>query len=136
MSIRTRISVIAGVATLLLSTNAFAAGTVKATFVIKNAATQWGQSVYVVGDQPELGKWSPGKGLALKMQGKGKNATWTGSTSLPAGSPVQYKYVKWDGKSADWEADEPTKSKNREVRVPSHGAVTFDDHSFKKVKAK
>ena len=112
------------------------AGNIKTTFIVKNAATAWGQSVYVVGDQDALGKWEPSKGLALKIKGSGKNATWVGSTSLPAGSSVQYKYVKWDGKSADWEADEPTKSKNREVRTPLTGAVTIDDHSFKKVKAK
>ena len=108
--------------------------TVTATFVVGNAATSAAQRVYVVGDQPALGKWNPSKGLVLKIHGSGKNAVWTGSTTLPAGAPVQYKYVKWNGQTADWEADEPTKSKNREVRTPSTGHATYNDHSFKQVK--
>jgi len=127
--------VLTAVTALAFASTAHAAGAVKATFTIKNAGTAWGQSVYVVGDVDALGKWDPGKGLALKMHGSGKNATWTGSTSLPAGSPVQYKYVKWDGKGADWEGDQSTKSKNREVHTPASGTVTFDDHSFRKPKA-
>lgn len=127
--------VLTAVTALAFASTAHAAGAVKATFTIKNAGTAWGQSVYVVGDVDALGKWDPGKGLALKMHGSGKNATWTGSTSLPAASRVQYKYVKWDGKGADWEGDQSTKSKNREVHPPASGTVTFDDHSFKKPKA-
>lgn len=105
--------------------------TVTATFIIKNANTKLGQNVYVVGDQPALGKWTPANGLPLKVHGSGKSAVWEGSTMLPAGASVQYKYVKWDGKNADWEADEATKSKNREVRMPPAGHAVFNDHAFK-----
>ena len=107
---------------------------VATTFCVSSAGTGPGQRVYVVGDKPALGSWNPAKGFALKVHGSGKSATWSGSTVLPAGAPVQYKYVKWDGKTADWEADEPTKSKNREVRTPSAGHAIYNDHAFKQVK--
>ncbi len=89
------------------------------SFTIANAATVFGQNLYVVGNQAGLGSWSPGAGFALTIQGSGANVPWTGTVTLPAGTAIQYKYVKWNGATATWEAAHPTPSGNREFTTPA-----------------
>lgn len=68
------------------------------------ATTFYGQNVYAVGSLPELGGWNPHSGLPLSTD-SGSYPWWSGSTSLPAGTEFEYKYVKIDGAgNVEWES--------------------------------
>jgi len=102
------------------------------TFTIANANTTFGQSLVVVGNQAALGNWTPASGFALAIQGSGANVPWTGTISLPAGTAMQYKYVKWNGSTAVWESNQSTSSGNREFTSCAAGSsVSRSDGNFK-----
>jgi alpha-amylase len=71
------------------------------TFAV-NATTVWGQNVFVAGNTPALGNWDPASAVALSSAGY---PTWRATVSLPAGTAVQYKYIKKDGATVTWESD-------------------------------
>lgn len=102
-------------------------------FTIANAATVTGQSLYVVGNQTALGSWTPASGYLLAIQGTGANVPWTGTTTLPVSTAVQYKYVKWNGSTAVWESNQTTSSGNREFSTPASCSAVIDraDGNFK-----
>ncbi|MFF4341328.1 carbohydrate-binding module family 20 domain-containing protein [Kitasatospora sp. NPDC001540] len=85
-------------------------------------ATAQTQSLYVVGDRPELGGWDPAEAVPL-----GNTAStypvWTGTVQLPPGATVQYKYLT---KSPDgvvtWEG-----GTNRTAVTPPTGTLTLTD---------
>ena len=89
------------------------------TFSIGNANTTFGQNLYVVGNLTAIGNWTPVSGFALAIQGSGANVPWTGTVTLPLGTAIQYKYVKWNGSTAVWEANQPSGSGNREMLTPA-----------------
>jgi alpha-amylase len=66
------------------------------------AATVWGQNVFVVGDAAELGGWDPARAVALSSA---TYPVWRGTVTLPAGRTVHYKYIKKDGATVIWESD-------------------------------
>ncbi|MBL8511316.1 MAG: alpha-amylase, partial [Betaproteobacteria bacterium] len=117
---------------LAITTSNPAAGC-QVTFTIANANTISGQNLYVVGNQTALGNWTPAQGFALTIQGSGANVPWTGTVTLPAGTTVQYKYVKWNGSAATWESNQTTASGNREMVTPASCAspVSRNDGNFK-----
>jgi len=100
--------------------------TCQVRFTIANAGTVTGQNLRVVGNQTALGSWAPASGFALTIQGSGANVPWSGTVTLPAGTAVQYKYVKWDGASAGWESNQTTASGNRELATPASCATLID----------
>ncbi len=118
---------------LSVTTAAGTACNVNVTFSIANANTVWGQSLYAVGNQTNLGTWTPASGFKLKIQGRGANATWSGTTTVPANAAVQYKYVKWNGTTAAWERNQTTTSGNREFAsgATCGATITRADGSFK-----
>lgn len=84
------------------------------------ATTTWGQNLRVVGDHPSLGAWSPAAGVALSSSAY---PVWRSSVALPAGTTVQYKYVRVDGTGAVvWES-----GANRSATVPASGVLTLND---------
>jgi alpha-amylase len=101
------------------------------TFTIANANTVVGQNLRVVGSVTGLGSWAPASGFALTIQGSGANVPWTGTVSLPAGTAVQYKYVKWNGSTAVWESNQATGSGNREFTSCASGSQSRADGNFK-----
>ncbi|CAM4074363.1 carbohydrate-binding module family 20 domain-containing protein [Roseateles saccharophilus] len=102
------------------------------SFTIANANTSYGQNLRVVGNVSGLGAWAPGSGFALTIQGSGANVPWTGTVSLPAGTAIQYKYVKWDGSTAVWESNQSTASGNREfTSCTGGGTQSRNDGNFK-----
>lgn len=107
------------------------AGSCTVTFTIANANTTFGQNLRVVGNVSGLGAWAPGSGFALTIQGSGANVPWTGSIALPAGTAIQYKYVKWNGSSAVWESNQATGSGNREFTSCASGSQARNDGNFK-----
>jgi Starch binding domain len=104
-----------------------------ASFSISHAATSFGEHVFVAGDQPALGNWDVTRALPLIYQssgvrGGGPDAAWTRRTTLPASAGFQYKYVRWNpllpAATARWEADQPTRSRNREAQTCGAGGTT------------
>lgn len=75
--------------------------TVATTFEV-NATTYWGQNVFVVGNVPALGNWSPAAAVPLSSA---SYPIWRATVNLPPGTAVQYKYVKKDGDQVVWESD-------------------------------
>jgi len=102
------------------------------TAVAVMAETQWGEEVRVVGDIPELGAWSPERGVRLQVvsdQGPGKANFWGTVVRLPeaalassggdGGRVVEYKFVVTrEGGTARWE-DGP----NRRLDLAAPGFV-------------
>ncbi len=66
---------------------------VDTTFTCFNGNTYYGQSVYVVGNKPELGNWNPANGIKLDTVAY---PTWNGTINLPKNTAVQWKCVKRD----------------------------------------
>lgn len=118
---------------LSVTTAASTACTVNVTFSIANANTVTGQDLYAVGNQTTLGNWTPASGFKLTIQGTGANATWSGTTTVPANAAMQYKYVKWNGTTATWESNQTTTSGNREFASGATCGATISraDGSFK-----
>ncbi|GEL96326.1 carbohydrate-binding module family 20 domain-containing protein [Cellulomonas composti] len=84
------------------------------------ATTSWGQNLFVVGDAAALGGWDTSKAVALSSA---TYPVWRASVTLPAGTAVQYKYVRKDASGAvTWES-----GSNRTVTVPATGTLTLTD---------
>ncbi len=93
--------------------------TVQVTFNA-TVTTTFGQNVYVVGNTPALGGWDPARAVALSSAAY---PVWRGTAALPAGSDVEYKYLKKnrDG-TVVWESDP-----NRARSTPTSGPLTVTD---------
>jgi alpha-amylase len=81
-----------------------------------HVTTQWGDTVKVVGNTAQLGRWVPADAPALSADGYSDNDhLWSGTIELPAGEAVAYKLfiAKSDG-TASWEDGE-----NRSYTVPA-----------------
>ncbi|MFC3889140.1 family 14 glycosylhydrolase [Salinispirillum marinum] len=62
------------------------------TFTCQNGSTYWGQSVYVVGNIPELGSWNVANGVLL---GATNYPTWQSTLNdLPTNTAIEWKCVK------------------------------------------
>jgi len=88
-------------------------GTV-ATSVEANVTTVWGENVFIVGDTPALGSWNPAAAVALSSA---TYPVWRATVSLPAATPVQYKYIKKNGTQVTWESD-PNRTRTTPAASP------------------
>jgi alpha-amylase len=85
-----------------------------------NTTTVLGQNVFVVGSTAALSNWSPAGGVALSSAAY---PLWRATVNLPAGTTVEYKYIKRDGAGAVvWES-----GTNRALAIPATGTVTLHD---------
>ena len=92
--------------------------TVAATFN-EYATTTSGTNLYVVGSVAALGGWNTSSAVALSSSGY---PIWSGTVSLPAGTAVEYKYLKKDASgNVTWESNA-----NRTVTTGT-SAVTYDN---------
>ncbi len=66
-------------------------GDVSVSFACANGYTDWGQSVYVTGDNNELGNWSPADALKLDPE---NYPTWNGTFTMPANASIEWKCIK------------------------------------------
>ena len=64
---------------------------VSVNFRCDNGVTQWGDSVYALGNVAQLGNWSPAG--AVRLTDTSAYPTWKGSIALPAGQQVQWKCI-------------------------------------------
>jgi alpha-amylase len=85
-----------------------------------NATTVLGQNVFVVGNNAALSNWSPTGGVALSSAAY---PLWRATVNFPAGTALEYKYIKRDGAGAViWES-----GVNRTLTVPATGTVQLHD---------
>ncbi|MFC5800280.1 carbohydrate-binding module family 20 domain-containing protein [Streptomyces formicae] len=85
-----------------------------------NATTVPGENIYVTGNQPTLGNWSPGSALKLDPAGY---PLWKLDVALPAGTSFEYKYLRKDAAgNVTWET-----GANRTAAVPASGPVVLND---------
>ncbi|MGW5422939.1 carbohydrate-binding module family 20 domain-containing protein [Streptomyces sp. NPDC003943] len=85
-----------------------------------NATTVTGQNIYVAGNRPELGNWSPTAALKLDPA---SYPVWKLDVSLPAGTAFEYKYIRKDAAgNVTWES-----GANRTATVPASGQVVLND---------
>ncbi|GAB2755974.1 glucan 1,4-alpha-glucosidase [Amycolatopsis magusensis] len=66
-----------------------------------HATTTWGQSLFVVGDRPELGSWNPANAVPLSSA---SYPLWTATVGVPKGTAFQYKYLRKEGGAVTWES--------------------------------
>lgn len=68
-------------------------------FIAKNATTDYGQNVYIVGNCLELGNWDAEKAVGSFFNSTGSIATypnWFFDVSVPAGQEIEFKFIKKD----------------------------------------
>ncbi|MFI2810672.1 carbohydrate-binding module family 20 domain-containing protein [Microbulbifer sp. JSM ZJ756] len=86
------------------STGGGAGGPVNVSFSCANGYTYWGQSVYVVGNQDELGNWDPAGARVLDASAY---PTWSATIELPASTDVEWKCLKREennsGAGIEWQ---------------------------------
>lgn len=93
-------------------------------FSCKHGDTNFGTSVYVVGNTPALGLWDPNTGIKLKPDGP--YPTWTGKISgLPCDTPIEWKCIKrlesGDRRVIEWEP-----GSNNRFSKPCDGDITTE----------
>jgi hypothetical protein len=98
------------------------AESVPVTFHIKNATTNWGQDIYIVGNCAELGNWNTDE--AVGPATCPNYPDWELSVYLPIGKEIEFKAIKKD-KSGNviWQS-----GNNRKYTVPlsDTGEVSID----------
>lgn len=88
------------------------------TFEVDNATTVQGQSVYIVGDAPELGGWDITKAVLMAPPAY---PNWTVTLNMARGEVANFKFLKIDAaKNLVWEADP-----NQQFTVPSADTGQF-----------
>lgn len=97
------------------------------TFRIHMSATQWGESVGIVGNTDTLSYWGKTNPTALIPS---PYPFWTVTLPLKPNTSVEYKYViVRDGKLIQWE--ELSSAMNRKLQTGNPGTfITIDDGSF------
>jgi alpha-amylase len=85
-----------------------------------NATTVLGENLFVIGNVAALSNWNTAAGLALSSAAY---PFWRATLNLPAGTAVEYKYIKRNGSGAvTWES-----GANRTLTIPASGTVTLRD---------
>lgn len=96
-------------------------------FIVNNATTNYGENVYLVGNVSELGSWDTENAIGAMFNATASIASypsWFYDVSVPAGSTIEFKFVKMDGDgNIVWESGE-----NHTYTVPESGTgeVTVD----------
>ncbi|KAG9123732.1 hypothetical protein FRC07_014133 [Ceratobasidium sp. 392] len=93
-------------------------GTVAVTFK-ETATTVYGENIYITGSVDALANWSPDNALLLSSA---NYPQWSIMVNLPAGTAVQYKYIRKYNGAVTWESDP-----NRSITTPSSGTYTEND---------
>lgn len=85
-------------------------------FTCNNGTTSWGQNVYIVGNNAQLGNWDTSKAVKLDPS---NYPSWTGTVSgFTANSNVQWKCIKRDSGAVVWQG-----GSNNSITAPASGSV-------------
>ncbi|SHJ62583.1 family 14 glycosylhydrolase [Tepidibacter formicigenes] len=80
------------------------------TFRVNNANTNFGEEIYVVGNQPQLGNWDPNKAVKLYTY---NYPSWTVTVEgFEKGSEVEFKFIKKSENGVTWENIENNRKYN------------------------
>ncbi|CAE7108142.1 unnamed protein product [Rhizoctonia solani] len=93
-------------------------GTVAVTFT-ETATTVYGENIYITGSVDALANWSPDNALLLSST---NYPSWSITVNLPAGTTIQYKFIRKYNGAVTWESDP-----NRSITTPSSGTYTEND---------
>ncbi|WP_159442057.1 alpha-amylase family glycosyl hydrolase [Clostridium sp. Marseille-P2415] len=84
-------------------------------FTVKNAATNWGQNIYITGNVSALGNWTPA--LAAGPANCPDYPDWNLTVYLPANQKIEFKAIKKDGSgNVTWQD-----GNNHTYTVPASG---------------
>ncbi|MFP5333370.1 MAG: carbohydrate-binding module family 20 domain-containing protein, partial [Acidimicrobiia bacterium] len=101
---------------------------VSVDFVCQNGTTTTGQSVYVVGNVPQLGEWSPASAVKLDPTAY---PTWTGTISnLPPNTSIEWKCIKRQDANYPDTADAWQPGGNNVISTPATGSAGTSTGSF------
>lgn len=94
---------------------------VSVRFVINNATTSLGENIYLTGNVAELGSWSTGSTAIGPAFNQVIHAypTWYYDVSVPAGTPLEFKFFKKNGSTVTWES-----GSNHTFTTPTSGTAT------------
>lgn len=93
---------------------------VSVRFIINSASTQLGENVYLTGNTAELGNWDPNKAIGpFFNQIITTYPTWYYDVSVPAGTTLEFKFIKKNGAVVTWEG-----GANHSFTTPSSGVGT------------
>jgi alpha-amylase len=92
------------------------------------ADTNFGENIFVTGSIAALSTWSTTSALPLTwISGTGTRGNWQATLSLPAGTAVEYKYIKKNGAGAvTWES-----GANRTLTTGAGGSAQSTADSWK-----
>lgn len=93
-------------------------------FVVNNANTLYGENIYLTGNVSELGNWNTSKAIGPTYNTVVyQYPTWYYDVSVPAGTALQFKFIKKNGSTVTWEG-----GSNHTYTVPSSstGIVTVN----------
>ncbi|WP_256392503.1 alpha-amylase family glycosyl hydrolase [Natronoarchaeum rubrum] len=93
-------------------------------FVVRDATTDPGESVYLVGNVPELGNWDTAQAVGpFFNQVEHEYPDWYHDVSVPAGTDLEFKFIKKDDSgSVTWES-----GSNRTYTTPADSTGEYDD---------
>ncbi|MBY9078686.1 IPT/TIG domain-containing protein [Paenibacillus sp. HN-1] len=101
--------------------NVLTADQVTVRFKVNNATTSLGTSVYLVGSAAELGAWSTAKAIGpMYNVVEASYPTWYFDVSVPAGTALQFKFIKSNGTTVTWEG-----GSNHTYTSPTSGVGTI-----------
>ncbi|MNB78227.1 Cyclomaltodextrin glucanotransferase precursor [compost metagenome] len=101
--------------------NVLTADQVTVRFKVNNATTALGTSVYLVGSAAELGSWSTANAIGpMYNVVEASYPTWYFDVSVPAGTALQFKFIKSNGTTVTWEG-----GSNHTYTSPTSGVGTI-----------
>ena len=87
----------------------------------RREATLWGESLYLVGDRPELGSGDPTRAIRMVP---GSNEAWSLEVALPAGASYRYRYLIRDNGAAALASAQNARPVGDAIQAQVPGAAT------------
>lgn len=98
---------------------------VSARFKVNQASTDYGTNIYVVGNVYELGNWDTDQAVGPFFNNTasiGSYPTWFYDINVPAGTTIEYKYIKKDASgNVIWES-----GSNHTLTTPAEGTTSTE----------
>jgi glycosidase len=93
---------------------------VSVRFIVNNGFTQFGENIFLLGNQHEIGNWDPNQAIGAMFNDVITTyPTWYFDVSVPAGKTIEFKFIKKNGNSVTFEGGE-----NHTYTTPSSGVGT------------
>ena len=91
-------------------------------FIVNNAFTTFGENVFLVGNQHELGNWDPNQAIGAMFNSVITSyPTWYFDVSVPAGQNIEFKFIKKNGSNVIFEG-----GANHTFTTPTSGVGTVN----------